>query len=1143
MAGSDQKQQQDNNDPKQEATATGSQSARKKQKATTSKAGGSTTKQANLTVNLPKIPKTKPAKTVSHCPSDDEDGAAAVWADDHTGHRSPLDALTVHAQNPWMPPAYGHMAGYYPMFQPPPWQWHDDMSYNDGDYDEPQQDAETVSDNGGSDEENDDDTTHTFKKSVIKSDLLASHKNKFDDDEGAATNEEVAELVNQIWSTKQEKDTVKELFKKHKKPANINAQKVNVNEEVVHSIPKSAKSRDMQLRSVQGIVAKTAVPLVESLARLINVDEELDRQKLVDSTVDGITLLAHANQQLNQMRRDMLRPTVHPKYQPLCYKAEGDSSKLLFGEKLMDRIRGVSQGGKMARRGLARGSGYAARGRYQPYQYPAYPTYHGYGRGRGASRPPFLGKSLSQVSTSITKAEVGSTENIIPDCQNVYTIQSGCRPAATKQQGPRSEATDAVNQDDTDSSDRSMVGKYMVSCATVPFEPGKLASCVHEWRNLTSDTILLKSIRGFGLEFTSLPTQPWPQKPFKFSDQEQQFLVREINRLTSLGVIEKASHVEGEFISNIFLREKKDNKYRMILNLKQLNKFVDQIHFKMDTLLTAISMVTPGCWFLSIDFQDAYYSVAVAVPLRKYLRFLYQGQLYEFTCLPNGLTSAPRLFTKILKVPLSHIRQNTPMNVTGYLDDTLFVADSPEILQMGGTQAGKLFQTLGFAINRDKSVLSPTQTIEFLGFIISSKHMSVSLAQKKVDKLTNLIKDVTDKNWLSIRQFSSIVGKLRATEPANPWANLFTMTFEIEKLRALSKNSYNYDAFMQLSVASKVELRWWLDNLDTIKKPVHRGQPTRCIFTDASNEGWGCFDSDDKTSCGGRWTAEESKNHINFLEIKAIYLALQSKCKHWTGEHVRIMCDNTTAVANVTKQGSIRSKSNNHMTRKIWDFAIERNLWLSIAHCPGSENTEADRASRVFQDEIEWSLAQGIFDRICDCFGKPDIDLFASRLNHKVPRYCSWQQDPGAVFVDSFLYNWGQGQYVYIFPPFAILHRALQKIQLEGAEGIIIVPHWPTKPWFSQLGQLLVQEPLSIPVTEQVLSIPGRKKTHPMTGRMELLACHFSSDLSRRKAFQQQRLEPSLKQDANLLRDCMTRISRNGPHIVVNGTLIPCTQV
>ena len=94
------------------------------------------------------------------------------------------------------------------------------------------------------------------------------------------------------------------------------------------------------------------------------------------------------------------------------------------------------------------------------------------------------------------------------------------------------------------------------------------------------------------------------------------------------------------------------------------------------------------------------------------------------------------------------------MNVTGHLDDTLFVADCPEILLIRGTQAGKLFQMLGFAINRDKSVLSLTQAIEFLGFIINSKDMSVSLAQKKVDKLKNLIK--LGYHWWKLAKYQTL---------------------------------------------------------------------------------------------------------------------------------------------------------------------------------------------------------------------------------------------------------------------------------------------------------------------------------------------------------------------------------------------------
>ena len=42
-----------------------------------------------------------------------------------------------------------------------------------------------------------------------------------------------------------------------------------------------------------------------------------------------------------------------------------------------------------------------------------------------------------------------------------------------------------------------------------------------------------------------------------------------------------------------------------------------------------------------LDLKDAYYSVPINPQHRKYLRFEFK----EFTCLPNGLASAPRVFT------------------------------------------------------------------------------------------------------------------------------------------------------------------------------------------------------------------------------------------------------------------------------------------------------------------------------------------------------------------------------------------------------------------------------------------------------------------------------------------------------------------
>ena len=69
----------------------------------------------------------------------------------------------------------------------------------------------------------------------------------------------------------------------------------------------------------------------------------------------------------------------------------------------------------------------------------------------------------------------------------------------------------------------------------------------------------------------------------------------------------------------------------------------------MDTLDTLITLMKPGCYMASIDLRDAYYTVAIHLDHQKYLNFVANGVLYQYTCLPNGLASAPRIFTKLMK--------------------------------------------------------------------------------------------------------------------------------------------------------------------------------------------------------------------------------------------------------------------------------------------------------------------------------------------------------------------------------------------------------------------------------------------------------------------------------------------------------------
>lgn len=88
----------------------------------------------------------------------------------------------------------------------------------------------------------------------------------------------------------------------------------------------------------------------------------------------------------------------------------------------------------------------------------------------------------------------------------------------------------------------------------------------------------------------------------------------------------------------------------MILNLKKFNESVEYHHFKMDSFEKSLSLTKKKRMFLAtLDLRHAYYSVHMAEEHQKYLCFRWKDKILQYTCLPNGLASAPRLFTNIMK--------------------------------------------------------------------------------------------------------------------------------------------------------------------------------------------------------------------------------------------------------------------------------------------------------------------------------------------------------------------------------------------------------------------------------------------------------------------------------------------------------------
>ena len=233
---------------------------------------------------------------------------------------------------------------------------------------------------------------------------------------------------------------------------------------------------------------------------------------------------------------------------------------------------------------------------------------------------------------------------------------------------------------------------------------------------MTSDKDILSTVMGMSIEFSDKPIQHYLPKSVR-SEREIQIISAEINKLLSKGALEVTDHSDNEIISDIFLRDKKDGSHRMILNLKKLNMYAAKAHFKMDTLHTITKLIRKDCFMASIDLKDAYYSVPISRKDRKYLQFLWQDTLFQFTCLPNGLSCAPRKFTKLLKPALSELHLRGHIS-SAYIDDMYLQGQTYKECVHNVIDSVTRIDSLGLVAHPEKSVFNPSQQLEFLGFIL-----------------------------------------------------------------------------------------------------------------------------------------------------------------------------------------------------------------------------------------------------------------------------------------------------------------------------------------------------------------------------------------------------------------------------------------
>ncbi len=200
--------------------------------------------------------------------------------------------------------------------------------------------------------------------------------------------------------------------------------------------------------------------------------------------------------------------------------------------------------------------------------------------------------------------------------------------------------------------------------------PPHTSSSYRETQCLLLSWVLHMIKEGYRIQFSTLPPRFSGVIPTPVGPEQALVMEQEVDTLLRKEVIEVVPPHEREsgFYSQYFIVPKKDGGLRPILDLHQLNRSFMRLKFKMLTLKQVVSQIRSEDWFVMIDLKVASFHVSILSQHRKFLRFTFGGEAYQYRVLPFSLELSPHMFTKCVDAALAPLRLQG-IRVLNYIDD------------------------------------------------------------------------------------------------------------------------------------------------------------------------------------------------------------------------------------------------------------------------------------------------------------------------------------------------------------------------------------------------------------------------------------------------------------------------------------------
>ena len=573
---------------------------------------------------------------------------------------------------------------------------------------------------------------------------------------------------------------------------------------------------------------------------------------------------------------------------------------------------------------------------------------------------------------------------------------------------------------------------------------------------------------------------------YPLTPEHREWLGRHFDDLLASGQTEQYdSRIHGSeadfaaVINPLFVVVKDGTSLRPIIDPSRsgVNECMTRLPCPLPDLNTILQHLPSDGFLGKRDLASGFHHVKLGPEARRFMAFRHpvSGALQRWVVLPFGASQSPPIFVELTTAGCAIFqaecdRRGLRVRLFVYVDDFIMLGASHadvvgafEVLDQLGSELGLEWKT-----SKDRGRDVPLQQLDFLGMLFDTVALEMRISPDKRSRYASDVSGLLGEaatGPISRRTLQAVAGKLTFIARACRWGASFIQAVYDDLFSTLPRPP----ATVSLSPAATEDLVFWVSLLrsdssvwDGVKRCVvadldwvrgeFLGTDGAVVFTDASGKGFGA--AWEESEVQGEWGLEEGGLHVAWLELKAVLRALQSWAVALSGKRVLVRCDNTQAVAAITR-GSTRITEGRPIARQIAALAIQFGFEIRAEHIRGVENGRADRLSRQLSSARDQNLQlkASIFRELCRGEGfSPSVDCCCD------PRGSNAQPGCGVFFsaVNSVLGKEAElaGRVLWAFPPQELVGEVLAVIDRavvldSRTRATVVVPDWRARAWHS----------------------------------------------------------------------------------------------